>query len=201
MRRDDLIAMLAEFVGPVGPLGSVDDHFQQRDDRIAGADFDDVDLLVDLLLHPPKLAPVYTEEGKWDSAVVDSLITWGRRDPARTLPKIGPLLSNKALSPAVIRIIGGLRHPDGLRWLIPLVDSAAGLTEEERIALAGALGEIGGDDARKLVDRLRGVPNMTPGLQNEIDVASKASLCPPEQRSWFYGTLRETYEHLKGRTW
>lgn len=201
MRRADLIALLAEFVGPVGPLGSLDEKFQTRDERIADADFDDVDLLLDILVNPPDLPPVYAENGKWDSAVVDSLITWGRRDPTRLLVKIGALLTNKAISPAIIKVIGGLRHGEGLHRLTPLVDGAAGLTEDDRIALAGALGEIGGAAASELLDRLDRTPGLSDNVRNEVNIARRAAHRPPDQRAWYYGTLRETYEQLKGRVW
>jgi len=53
-----------------------------------------------------------------------------------------------------------------------------GLGEDDLVRLAGALGEIGGDEACRLLAQLRqAVTPAQPALRREIDIAVQAARC------------------------
>lgn len=97
-----------------------------------------------------------------------------QRDPRRTVATLGPWLGDRNARPILVEAIGAIGADDGLRWLAPLVGDPS-LSEDEAIRLACALGEIGGDEGRALLEDLReSTPDAWQAVKAEIDLACEA---------------------------
>lgn len=168
----ELIQQLAGFSGPLGPLESIEARAKRRDEWVATMEMDIVELLLEILMHPPDVAelrPATRED--FESEITDVLIILGQRNPLGFLKRAGTLLVNDQARPILIEVIGALRRQEGVYWLRTLFDSA-GLTEDELIRLACALGEIRGLEASMLLERMRSsISSEMKGVHREIDIA------------------------------
>jgi hypothetical protein len=164
---------LADFAGPLGPFERAEDKEHRREAWLAGLDAGAVDALLSLLTERP--APQEAGNVPWEDlewTLVTALVAAGSHDPQGMLERIGPLLVFAPARPAVIDVIGELGLQDGIRWLEPIVESGEPLTTDELARLACTLGEIGGTAARRLLERLRGLPGADdPEVRQEIEIA------------------------------
>src|SRR5262249_30790576 len=156
-----------------GPFQSLEEQLSRKEEWIATSGRELADALLDVLLHPPddnELRSATRENFVGELSEV--LVLLGKRSPLHFLQTIGPYLANSHARPTIIEVVGALGAPEGLDWLEPLLDDAD-LTNDELLRLAGAIGEIGGDRARTLLERMRhhSYPGETGVLQHEIDVA------------------------------
>lgn len=171
MTIDELIQQLVGFSGPLGPLESLEERIRRRDKWVAAMENDIVDLLLEVLIHPPDVAelrPATRED--FEIEITEVLTLLGQRDPYSFLHRVGPLLVNDQARSTLIEVIGALQQHEGIYWLRPLLDVE--LNEEELIRLACALGEIRGLEARMLLERMRSsVSSEMKGVHREIDIA------------------------------
>ncbi|MET0135290.1 MAG: hypothetical protein ABW215_17055 [Kibdelosporangium sp.] len=152
MRRDDVIAALADFAGPLGPLRSPAELESARRRWVETTDLAAFESLLGLLLRPtPDLARLNPDDVEFELS--ELLIGLGRRDVDAALHQLAPLAGVLAARPVVIDVLGGL-GPAALALLEPLVRDSS-LSADNTVRLACALGEIGGAPARRLLLVLR----------------------------------------------
>jgi hypothetical protein len=172
MTREEVIEKLVQFASPLGPFESLDARLRYKEEWITSSGADLVDMLLDLLTHPPALTdirPATSEGFEFENSQLLALL--GHHDPVGLLEKIGPLLTNNQARPTAIEVIGALQAQEGIRWLVPLVGNV-NLTEDELIRLAAALGEIAGPDARLLLEQMRSLTSVEMvDVLREIDIA------------------------------
>jgi hypothetical protein len=170
--RTDVIAKLVRLSGPVGPFRSFEALLREKDEWLAAAEPSLVGTLLDILLDPPsdvELASARRED--FDGELGEALAHVGARDPIEFLARVRPHLDAESARPTLIEAIGALGRPEGTEALAPLVDDPR-LSGDERVRLAGALGEIGTPEARRLLNELRArYAGAAPELDREIEVA------------------------------
>lgn len=170
--RQQMIAILVDFAGPLGPFESLDERLDRRDQWVTTADNTVIDALLNVLVYPPDESEIYpvTREG-FELHLSELLVLLGRHDSSYTLEKIGPYLSNELARPTVIEVIGGLGSQQGISWIKPLLNEE-NLTEDELVRLACALGEIGGAEAHRLLKQMRASSSTEmKDLHREINIA------------------------------
>lgn len=178
LRRESLEAVLS-LAGPLGPLESYDERYARKQRWLREAGNDAFDSLLDLVTDPPledELAHVDRDDFEFELS--DLLIGTGSRDPVGSLAKIAPLLTRPQQRPLLIDVIGGLRAPEGVDWLRQLV-LGDGLSDDELVRIASALGEISGDRARAVLDGMRQrFRDSPPEVAQEIEIALRAAGSP-----------------------
>ena len=172
MAISELIPQLVGFSGPLGPLESLEERIRRREEWIAATESDIVGLLLEILIHPPNVAELRpATRDDFEQEITEVLTLLGQRDTSSFLQRVGPLLVNDQARSTLIEVTGALRRQEGIYWLRTLLDSVE-LTEDELIRLASALGEIGGLEARMLLERMRlSVSSEMKGVHREIDIA------------------------------
>lgn len=166
MTREELIAIVADRAGPLGPLRTPEDHERLFRDGMSRATSDDLQRLADLSTEgPPAWSGLRLEE--WHDSLVEALVELGTREPrlarlleARLAPGPGRIVSISAL--------GAIGLPSSIAALGALVADAT-LSTDERIMLADALGEIGGPEAIARLCEMRGLSGDAVTLR-EIDI-------------------------------
>ena len=101
----------------------------------------------------------------------------GKRYPEVALQRLLPLLDDDHARAASIDILGSVGDARAVPRLGQLMQDRR-LGEDDLVRLAGALGEIGGDEACHLLAQLR--RSVTPAqrdLRREIDIAVQAARC------------------------
>lgn len=135
---EDLIELLANFAGPLGPSGTVDVEdaaFRAGLDRMTA---EDLDRLVSLLTDPPVEAVHPAVRDSWEYALMEALSQLGRRFPARALSVLRPVLTNEGPARrAAITVVGAVGGPGGVALLDELA-MCSELDAETREVLAEA---------------------------------------------------------------
>jgi hypothetical protein len=150
MTRTDLIEPIADYAGPLGPFREPEEQEQQFRQWLSGARFDWLEPLLDLLFNPPPEASHIAVKNGWDVALVECLTHVGKLNPQRFLERVEPHLMREEARLFLIWVIGWIGHREGVRVLIPLAETGI-LSDEELCFLAGAFGEIGGQEAREIL--------------------------------------------------
>lgn len=179
MNRDDVIDTLAELAGPLGPFTAHDERLQRQDHWVEAGGVELFEALVDLIASPPPLARLRNASvDDWSSLLVEIAGTLGKRHRDVAMGRLLPLLDDERARPAVIDVLGGVGDSRAVADLERLVRDRR-LGSDELVRLAGALGEIGGDAACRLLQQLRDAA--TPGqgeLLQEVDIALQMAGCP-----------------------
>ena len=178
MNRAQLIELLADLAGPLGPFLEVHEREQARSAWLAELDAKMLEMLLDILIHPPD--PIEYRPATWDQfemELADAVSAAGKQNPHQLLESIGPLLdlaTPREVRPTIISLIGALGLREGVQWLKPIVENQQ-LTVDENLRLACSLGEIGGADARALLERMKQSPNAANDeVRREIEIALEA---------------------------
>jgi HEAT repeat protein len=174
--RDAVIKTLDLLAGPLGPLTSQDERLERQDRWIDHGGVELFEALVGLVVSPPMEAQLqYANLDDWSTLLVEVAGTLGKRHAEVALSLLLPLLEDSHARAAVIDILGGVGDvravPEFGRLML-----GGRLGEDELVHLAGALGEIGGDEACRQLAQLRQAA--TPGqseLQREIEIAVQAA--------------------------
>jgi hypothetical protein len=169
--RRELIQVLADFAGPLGPFRALEEMEERRSAWLDGLRASDLPALLDLLRSPPapaEYSPATADD--FELELTDAVTAAAAGDPEPSLALMTPLIQDDRARGAVIDVIGGLQLARGLELLAPLVIDAR-LTSDERVRLACALGDIGGDDARALLRALQTRSDGESDVLAEIDIA------------------------------
>jgi hypothetical protein len=146
LTRDELIAIVADFAGPVGPLREPEDQERAFYARLAAATAEDLETLAGLIGSPGEV-PGPDGDESWAHALEEALVTVGARHVALAMDRVTTRLVPGAAGRGIaIAVIGRLRAPASLAALRDLVDDAS-LTDPEIEELAGAVQQVGGPEA------------------------------------------------------
>ena len=174
MTRTEALRAIADFTGPVGPFQDPDER--DRREEAWAADVGAVEQILDLVIRPPtasELGRLAAEDFEYEISRILTMI--GARAPAAFIARVGPLLNDASARRTIIEVIGSLGLEEGLPWLNSLIEDR-GLSEDDAVRLACALGEIGGRAARELLDRLEGATHpVRTRVLDEIGIAREAA--------------------------
>jgi HEAT repeat protein len=176
--RDEVTETLDALAAPLGPLTSHDERLERQDRWVDDGGVELLEALVALVASPPvegQLQHVSLDD--WNTLFVEVAGTLGKRHPEPALQRLLPLLEGGHARAAAIDILGSVGDARAVPELGRLMRGYR-LGEDELVHLAGALGEIGGDEACRLLAQLRQA--VTPGqreLRREIDIAVQAARC------------------------
>lgn len=171
MLRQKMIDMLLDFAGPVGPMRSAFEQIDARDAALAEFAPDDVDALLDLEDPRPHEVPQWIEQPAWREALLDTLVTAARRDPAAYTARLAPRAGGAGSGLLALEALGGIGDGSALGHLRRLVAGAPGPSEDAQVALVAALGAIG-DDARADLEALdAALAGASAGVRQEIAIA------------------------------
>jgi hypothetical protein len=176
--QDEVIKTLDLLAGSLGPLMSQAERLERQDRWVDNGGVELFEALVGLVASPPMDAQLqHANLDDWSTLLVEVAGTLGKRHPEVALSRLLPLLEDDQARAAAIDILGGVGDVRAVPALGRLMVGGR-LGEDELVHLAGALGEIGGDEACRQLAQLRQA--LTPGqsaLQQEIEIAAQAAHC------------------------
>jgi hypothetical protein len=175
MTREELFKLMEYVASPFSPFENVDYTEKQayRNTLLANASKQDIERLLDILVTTP-IESVHPEaQDDWEFEIKEALVTLGERDPQAMLNTIEPLLVHTRGRVALMQVIGALHEREGVRLLAPLVPQVHSLTEEEQVCLAASLGDVGGREAKRLLEEMRGMVS-SEVVDKEIGIALAA---------------------------
>jgi len=157
MDRDDIVEILKDMAGPLGPFSSIEnmeDLIKLRTNKYGILDRNSIDILIDIIKNPPceqELGQISSEDFEFE--LVEMLTIIGRRDVTSFLKKVEELLYLEQTRPLIIYVLGGLCHEESISLLEQLLPKD--LSENEAIRLANALSENGGIKAKEILERMK----------------------------------------------
>lgn len=156
MSREELLAQLVRFAGPLGPETSVETFESARQAWHAALCEDDVAPLIEILEEPPAEVRAMFANDWWcfDLELHDAIFAAGGSAPRALFDRAVRLLDHEEARPVAIDLLGSVRLADGVAPLARMFETAS-LTSDEKIRLACTLGEIRGEEARALLARMR----------------------------------------------
>jgi HEAT repeat protein len=171
--RDEVIAALASFAVPLGPLTAFDERLDVLDRWVAQFGPDLLAVLASIIDAPPE--PLPAPPGDWEVLVVAIASQSGSAHRDEALQHVVPLLDRpdaRAIAVDILGAVGDRRAVPSMGHLLARHD----LTEDERVRVAGALGDIGGEEACRLLREMRAAtPATDRELQHEIDTAIRCA--------------------------
>ena len=167
MTRNELIAIVADYAGPVTPFRTDKDQTRSFEEALAHTTEEDLTALLGLLEHPP---PDAAHDG-WHYALERALVLVGTR---HRNPAVAALMALVRCDPPIhrettIAALGELGDPEHVPALAAVVDDD--LTEDELVALACALGDLGGPDARAHLQHLKHAYAHLEAVTREVDIS------------------------------
>ena len=116
-------------------------------------------VFLEIVAHPPPEA-----DDLWQYSVAQLMQAWVLHYPNRFFPQIGEALPKEGIGPVMLEALAGLATPriltsperreQFLGWLLPLIDQALNLTNQDQERLIEAVGEAGGPLCRPLLEQL-----------------------------------------------
>jgi hypothetical protein len=159
--RDEIIETLDALAAPLGPQTSHDERLARQDRWVDEGGVELLEALLGVVASPPPEEQLqYASLDDWNTLLVE--VTGALDDHARA---------------AAIDIIGSVGEARAVPRLGQLMQGRR-LGDDGLVRLAGALGEIGGDEACRLLAQLRQA--VTPAqreLRRGIDIAVQAARC------------------------
>jgi HEAT repeat protein len=176
--RNEIIETLDTLAGPLGPQTSLDERLERQDRWVNEGGVDLLEALLGVVALPPSEEQLqYASLDDWNTLLVEVAGALGKRCPEVALQRLLPLLDDDQARAAAIDILGSVGEERAVPRLGQLMQGHR-LGEDDLVRLAGALGEIGGDEACRLLAQLRQA--VTPAqqqLRHEIDIAVQAARC------------------------
>jgi hypothetical protein len=178
IRRNEIIETLDTLAGPLGPQTSLDERLERQDRWVNEGGVDLLEALLGVVALPPSEEQLqYSSLDDWNTLLVEVTGALGKRYPDVALRRLLALLDDDHARAAAVDILGSIGDARAVPRLGQLMQGRR-LGEDDLVHLAGALGEIGGDEACRLLAQLREAA--TPAqqdLQREIDIAVQAARC------------------------
>lgn len=172
--RPDIVQALLAMLGPLGPMAESADREAEEEAWAARAAQNPsaIAALVELVRDPPGPAQLgRVSEDEFQAQLAHILALIGAAAPGAVIDEVGMLIAAPPARATAIEVLGAIGHPDGLRWLAPLVD-ARDLSDDEAAWLASSLGDIATPEARTLLERLRErTPPERASVVREIQIA------------------------------
>src|ERR1051325_799451 len=145
--RTEIIKTLDALAGPLGPQTSLDERLERQDRWINEGGVEFLEALLAAVASPPSEEQLeYARLDDWNTLLVEVAGALGKRHPEVALQRLLPLLDDDDARPTAIDILGRVGDARALPRLGQLMQSRR-LDEGDLVRLAGALGEIGGDEA------------------------------------------------------
>lgn len=175
--KTDIQRAVIHTLRPLGPLGEPAEREAEEASWAATAAGDPsaITALVELARDLPSEGELAecVSASDFQAQLTHILGLVGLAAPEAVVDPIGELVDVPGARAMVIEVLGEIGHPDGLRWLAPLVD--AELSDDEAVWLASSLGEIGTVNAAPLLERLRAhTPPERSSVLREIEIAEHA---------------------------
>ena len=176
--RNEIIDTLDTLAGPLGPQTSLDERLERQDRWVDEGGVDLLEALLGVVASPPSEEQLqYASLDDWNTLLVEVAGALGKRNPELALQRLLPLLDDDDARAAAVDILGSVGDVRAVPRLGQLMQGRR-LGEDDLVRLAGALGEIGGDDACRLLAQLRqAVTPAQPELRREIDIAMQTARC------------------------
>jgi HEAT repeat protein len=176
--RDDAIATLDRFAGPLGPMTSPEEQLDQQARWVADGSAELLEILVGLVASPPAEDQVrHASLDDWTTVLVEVTGALGRRHRDVAVPRLLPLLDDERARGTAIAILGGVGDARAVAPLGQLIRGRR-LGEDDLVRVACALGEIGGAEACQLLGQLQQSVAPDQGeLRQEIEIAVQAAGC------------------------
>ena len=184
--RDQIIEMLDVLAGPLGPQTSLDERLERQDRWVAEGGVELLEALLEVVASPPLVEHLrYASRDDWNTLLIEVAGALGKRYPDVALQRLVPLLdadNSRATATATatataIDILGSVGDVRAVPRLGQLMHCRR-LGQDDLVRVAGALGEIGGDEACRLLAQLRQA--VTPAqqeLRREIYIAVQVACC------------------------
>jgi HEAT repeat protein len=176
--RDQIIAMLDVLAGPIGPQTSLDERLERQDRWVDEGGVDLLEALLEVVASPPPEAQLqHTSIDDWNTLLIEVAGVLGKRYSEVALQRFLPLLDDDHARTAAIDIVGSVGDARAVPRLGQLMQDRR-LGDDDLVRVAGALGELGGDEACRLLAQLRQA--VTPAqqeLRREIDIAVQVACC------------------------
>jgi HEAT repeat protein len=176
--RDEIIETLDALAAPLGPQTSHDERLARQDRWVDEGGVELLEALLGVVAWPPPEEQLqYASLDDWNTLLVEVTGALGKRYPEVALQRLLPLLDDEQARAAAVDVLGSVGDTRAVPRLGQLMEGHR-LGEDVLVRLAGALGEIGGDEACRLLAQLRQA--VTPAqqeLRHEIDIAVQAARC------------------------
>jgi HEAT repeat protein len=176
--RNEIIETLDALAGPLGPQTSLDERLERQDRWVDEGGVELLEALLGVVASPPPEEQLqYASLDDWHTLLVEVTGALGKRYPEVALQRLLPLLDDDHGRATAVDILGSVGDARAVPRLGLLMQSGR-LGEDDLVRVAGALGEIGGDEACRLLAQLRQA--VTPAqqeLRREIDIAVQAARC------------------------
>jgi hypothetical protein len=173
MNRNDVIAALASFASPLGPLTTLEERLERQDRWVDSAEPGLVAVLAGIVQSPPDPLPAIPDD--WEVLLVEVAGKVAHAYPDEAITHFVPLLDlplARAVATDILGSVGDTRAVTRLSGLLGMPE----LSDDERIRVVGALGEIGGPEAHRLLQDVKAsTPSSHQELHRELDIALAAS--------------------------
>jgi HEAT repeat protein len=176
--RDQIIETLDALAAPLGPQTSLDERLERQDRWVDEGGVELLEALLGVVASPPPEEQIqYASLDDLNTLLIEVTGALGKRIPDVALQRLLPLLDDEHARAAVIDILGSVGDARAVGRLGQLMRGQR-LGENDLVRVAGALGEIGGDEACRLLAQMRqAVTPMQQELRREIDIAVQAARC------------------------
>jgi hypothetical protein len=179
VNRDEGIETLAALAAPLGPFTSQAERLACQDQWVDTGGGELLEMLLDLAAAPPSADRLgHASLDDWNSLLVEVAGTLGKRHPEHAIERLLPLLDSELDRATAIDILGGVGDARAVPALDRLVRDQR-LGTDDLIRVAGALGEIGGDHACRLLMQMQETALDHAELVQEITAAMQMAGCVP----------------------
>jgi hypothetical protein len=173
--RDEVIEALALFAGPLGPFTTFEERLERQDRWVDQAGPQLLAVLADIIGSPPRPLPAVPDD--WEVLVVEVAGKVGAAYPDQALVQFLPLLELAEARGIAVDALGGVADARAVPALGELL-SRPDLSNDDRVRIAGALGDIGGVEACRLLKEMKAVtPFAERDLHHDIDVSLRSAGC------------------------
>jgi HEAT repeat protein len=173
--RDEVIGALASFAGPLGPLTTLEERLARQDRWVDEAGAELVGVLAGVVDSPPRLLPGPPDD--WEVTLVELASRAGSAHADEAIAHFVPLLERPHARAIAVDVLGGVGDPRAVPPLGALL-SRSDIDRDERLRSAGALGDIGGDEACRLLREMQGAtPVDDRELHDEIAISLRTAGC------------------------
>lgn len=169
-KKEKIIAALEKYTGALGPFISIVEFEDQRKQWYAEIDFEDVNLLLDLLVEGPSLSRFASQNIEEIGTVATEAISeFAKRSKVDILPKILLRLDEFTNYLHIIELLGMLGDSDVIPTLLSLYHEKK-LSDVEKNSLFWSIRQAGGSQAIGVLGKIKKDLSNDFELQKQIDL-------------------------------